>query len=128
MFIFRTVAFYLKTFFLIMSTYIPSCPGLYFKDSCGRPWNYCSPILSPPYPWSQLVRLLSINILLRPIAHRSCSAPFDSSSSVHICTRIYRLFTFRYTVPLDEKAANVTKSSRADRKICADGRAQAVAS
>lgn len=80
MFIFRTVASYprkLESLFptLIMSTYNSiSSPSLHFKDSCSRPWNYCSPTPSSSYlgaSWSGSYPL----ILLITIAYRSCSAP-----------------------------------------------------
>ena len=109
-----------------MSTYIPSCPSLHFKDSCGRPWNYCSPpTLSTSYlgaSWSGSYPL----ILLTPIAYRSCSAPFDSSPTILICTHSHIISTAHYTLALAEEIANVTKSSRADCQVCADGRAQTV--
>ena len=127
MFIFRTVAFYPKALSQNMSTYIPSCPSLHSKDSCGRLWNYCSPTSLSSYrgaSWSGSYSL----ILLTPIAYRSCSAPFHQSPLIHTCTHIHHISTVYCTISLDDKIANVTKSSRRpDCQVCADGCAQAVA-
>ena len=131
MFIFRTVAVYPESLFLIMSTYIPSCPCLHFKDSCGRPWNYCPPILSSPLhigaSWSgsyPLILLItnSTPVLLCALLTR----PFQSTlPSIFIFIRFPQSIHIQYL--LRRENINVTQSSRADCQACAGGCAQTVA-
>ena len=118
-----------------MFTYIlPSCPSLHFKDSCGRPWNYCPPTLlslslslSSSYLGASWSGSHSLILLLTTIAYRSCFAPFDSTFRNHIDNHNLQNPTRYDILSLEEKIANVTKSSRADCQVCADCCAQAIA-
>ena len=76
-------------------------------------------------PWSQLVRLLLFNTThTNSIPVLLCA--FRLTPLTHICNHIRNISTAHHTTSLDEKTANVTKSSRADCQVCADGCAQAV--
>ena len=133
----ETVAFYSVPVepFLIMSVYIYSIMSKSSIQGLLRQTVellFSHPItLSSIIPWSQLVRLLLFNPTHIPVL--LCAFAFVTFESCPSHPPQPRVHIYRQhlhcslIIPLDEKIAHVTQSSRPDGQVCANGRAQAIA-